>query len=347
MKRKAAEVMYVAAKKQRYGVPVASNSYAPYVLGAAGLYYGGKYLYNKYKSATRPKAHLRPIKVRRARTVKQVKKKLQRLETRVREGETTYEYRYMGARALGKGNKTVARESTVGNLLGNLTPILTALPFYNESTGDFDPKNVISGTDSKRVTIDKVTTTVESKNNFQVPCKLKVYLVTPKRNTNTTPVQDLDSGIASVVTDPATMLPADALIQFSDSPIFKQNWTVKKIKDVTLQPGQTCTVSKTVTDITYNPIAVGTEAAQRQLKSFYFMFVLDNSPDLIGHNSAGTARGYMQCALDQIVKQTTICKYDGGVNAHRLYINNTTGDIGAGGLTGVRPVSDNQAYTHT
>lgn len=277
-----------------------------------------------------------------------VKKQIKRINKRLSEGETTFDFRQ---RIPDKIDKPVNQNYTSPEKfyfgLDSITQVMSKLQFWDDATQLFVTRDVTSVGDQHKINIDYVKSTLILKNNYQVPVKLEIYLVYPKTDTNTFPHTFYDNGIVDKVVDTATMLPNNDLLKLTDSNDFTTNWRIKKTWKKTLQPGQFLQASNTEKDITYDPTSAGTLKFQKRHKSHMFIARVHGSAVGVAHDSTGAVVGQVRAGLDVQWQQNVLCKYDGGMNGHRIYIDNQSGNVGNGGLTGVTYVSDNQAMTHT
>lgn len=278
-------------------------------------------------------------------SLKNLCKQVKRIDSRLREGETTLEFRFKGTGQYVKPVNRKLHVANIGMVKATFDNVLAQLQYYNATSGEFETKAFeVSTADQKTVLIDSCSTTLSLKNSYQVPVAMDIYLVQPKENSSLSPVADFQTGMGNKLVDPT--IPTDhTLINLKDSQEFRYRWSSKKIRSVTLIPGQTTSVSRTVRGIIYDPTAVSALAAQRQLKSFYFYIVFKDNIHNLGHsNPTVTVFGHLNGAVDYSVTQITKVKYDGGMNGHRIVINSPQiTDVITGGVTGMSNITDNQA----
>ncbi|AYP28903.1 MAG: putative capsid protein [Zuhalvirus cruti] len=285
------------------------------------------------------------FRVKKCKTLKCVAKQVVKLGKRVREGEVTYDHRvrvpYIIFKQLNE-NESDCRMNLSKTSIDN---VIDQLEYWDATTNSFTARNITSTTTQKIIGVDSVTSTLWMKNSYQTPIKLEVLVCVPKKDTTALPNVDYDTGITKVVTNTGTMLPENDLLKVRDSPNFNKNWRITRTVKKTLNPGQHMSVSNVVKDIQYEMSSTGTELFQKKLKSFCFFVRSHGAPASLGHNTAGLLVGTVAGQVDVLYTQRFIVKYDGGINAKRIYVEDQSSAIGATALTGVRPVTDNQAFT--
>lgn len=286
-----------------------------------------------------PKGY-REIKKKRA---KSLKARVRALE--VAQQDTVFQFRFRDGQRVEKPNNQHLTNAQVGVTLATYQNTLNKLEFYDPATGNFTQRSIFSGTDQKSVHVKSIKTDLWTKNSYQVPCYVKIYMCRPRKDQSSNPASDISNGIADVVTDPVTMLPTNQLMRITDSQDFTANWKHKLIKKKLLQPGESFSVSHTVKDIQFDPTKVGSETNQKNLKSFFFLTELTSHYQMVSHHPtyATVEIGITRAAVDQVWTQVTTVKYDGGVKALRLGFDDQIGDIG-NALTGTIPIPDNLGF---
>lgn len=284
---------------------------------------------------------------KKPKNLKEVGRRFCKIEKRLREGETTYDHRYRGVTLIDKPLNENETDVQVYFGKTSIDNVVDQLEYWDAATNTWTPRNLTGSTTQKMITIDYVKTTVWLKNNYQVPTMVEVDICYAKKSTNNFPNTDYDAGIAKVVTDPATMLGHHQLIKLADSPNFKAFWSIKKKVKKLLMPGQTLVVSQVEKNIPYEPATITTDVFQKKLRGHVFVIRQNPHPQLVAHSAAGTLVGIARSAVDVVFTQRVLVKYDGGINATRLHVVDTSQAIGSSALTGIRPISDNQAMTHT
>ena len=182
------------------------------------------------------------------------------------------------------------------------------------------------------------------KNNYQIPCEVDMYMVTPKHDTSSNPLADWQTGIDD---NPNTTITAPTQIgQFpTDFDTFTKLWSIKKVFTKTLSPGQSCMVTNTVKDITIDPayLDANAEAYQRSLKSYAYMYVVRG---VLGHEQdAGTSNvGLTQAGVDWHIKSIYKVNYDAGIRLNDVRIDTQLDATIAPFVTSQKD-TDNQIYS--
>lgn len=329
----------------RYAGPVAGY------LGREAIRYGakvaGRAAYN-YLTTKRQKlstGRYEPIRVRPAKNVAQLKRKVQKLERRSKEGETTLDYRTRSPVTWVKPVNQNFMDVTHFWGLSSVNDVMTRLQYYDEASQTFVTRSQTGTNDQKSIYVDYVETKCSIKNSYQVPLKIEIYVASTKTDTNTFPNTFYDQGVADIVIDPVTMLPSNQLIKLSDAKKLNRYYKITKKVTKVLMPGQSVVSSHKIKGFMYDPTTVNANVFQTQLKGHCWILRAVPSTQGIGHNTAGSAVGIISGQVDVIYDTHVIVKYDGGINARRLYVNDQSGAIGDSALTGVQYISDNQART--
>jgi len=328
---------YVARK---YGPSLASSA-----ASAAGR--AASAAVNAVKSAFTPKTRARygsrPY-VKRAKNLKQAAKKIQKLETRVAESETTLDYRSRAVTTVTKGSNTRNYESAHYYGANTLAAVMGALPVYDAATNTFTDRSFSVATNSKTVLIPKIENTLEMKNNYDVPIKVCVYIIVPKTDTSTDPAVTMSAGLADVGITAAQ----STLWKIRDAPKFNSAWTIKRSVCRILKPGGTMVVNNSVYNVKWDPTSNDTLTFQRKFKNFAFMCTFEACVNEIAHDTTNGNVGYIKGAVDRVFTQRFICKYDGGVHATRVKISDGLATLlDASSLTGMPTIPINQVYKST
>lgn len=289
------------------------------------------------------------LKVSAAKSLSGVASKVRNLEKRVKKGETTFDFRYRGSTVLQKNRNVKFTSSAIAFGWTAIDTICGALQYYDEATDTWSSRDVTGTATSKHINVKSGTTSFQVKNSHQVPVVCKIHICVPKVDTASNPTTDYEAGIPDIVVNPGTMLPTNALLKISDSKVFTKNWRIAKTfgKKKALMPGETFTCSYTVRDIDFDP-SLSVLEYQKRLKSYVCMVELEQDAQCVGHTAGtGLIAGHISGQVDIVFDQRTIITYDGGMYANRVHVQNQAGDILAGGLTGLKPMSDNQVPSHT
>ena len=232
-----------------------------------------------------------------------------------------------------------------GNDTSIVENVLENLRYYDPSTpGTLITANFNTGTYQRSVHFKSVTQSMLLRNNYQSDVKVKVYLCTPKKDTNQGPSAAWTAGIAD---NPATIATTALLNQYpTDFQVFNDLWKVKVAVNTTLAPGESAKASHTAKDFEYDPAVVDSHALtyQRKYKSFAWLLVVSGVPS---HDSALSQIGLAQAGIDYVMNRTCIVSYDAGVNIKFVVPQNTLDTPTNGFIQSHQPVPDNIAYSAT
>jgi hypothetical protein len=281
---------------------------------------------------------------------KQVSKlagKVGRIEKSLDRATTTYDYRVAIADLLIKPvNQNFSSMNAYYFGKTSITNVMGVLEYWDDATQAFVARNTTGTADSHDIYIKEATSVVDAKNNYQVPVNLVAYVFWPKTDTSTFPNTTYDAGVADIVTN-AAMLPNNDLIRIEDIKKLKAAWTMKKLYEGIIAPGETVQVGQTVNDIDFNPTTATADTFQRKLKSHVIVLRLHGCPQGIAHNTVGTFIGQAQSGLDVNFSQRIVVKYDGGMAATRLNVTDSRQAIGTTALMTANPYVDNVPWSIT
>lgn len=236
-------------------------------------------------------------------------------------------------------------DSLTINTAGNIEGYCANLRYFNPATpGTLTTANPATGTYSSKIHFDNVYSKLMLRNNYQVPVKVKVYLVKPKGDTNINPHTYYSNGITDQVIgggDETT-----PTIYLNDIDVFKEQWSIKVLKDVVLDAGAWCEVKHSTGKFDYDPSLFDshTVAYQPKFKSAVFMIRLEG---VLGHDTTVTTE-HTNLAGQVDYMRTTVAKitYDAGVNLNDIYISDgRDASFTNGGVVSSKPVADNIGYS--
>jgi len=226
----------------------------------------------------------------------------------------------------------------------NLEASMANLRYYDPSVpGTLTTANASTGTYSRQVHFKNVYGSLEIANNYQIPCKVKVYLVKPKSDTNISPITYYTNGITDQVISGGN---ADTPgLYLTDIDVFRNQYSARVIKDITLDAGSACSVSYSVSGIDYDPSMYDSHTLDFQPKFKSFGFVI-RTEGCLGHDNSADEQGLLRAEVDVIQLNKFSIVYDAGVNLNDIYVSDTR--VVSFTNTPVicnKPVADNQAYS--
>lgn len=202
-----------------------------------------------------------------------------------------------------------------------------------------------TGTYQREIHFKNVNANLELRNNYQVPCKVKVYLVKPKSDTNIAPTTYYNNAIADQLIGGAGSITTNGIYPTDLRPFMAQ-WSIKCLKDVVLDAGSTIVVSHNTGSFNYDPSLFDSHALdyQTKFKSFGFLVRVEG---VIGHDtSVATEQTTLQGGVDSSTTLRAEIIYDAGVILDDLYLSNLRdATFTNGGVATNKPIADNQAYS--
>lgn len=299
----------------------------------------------KYSSIVRGQRVSQRSSRRRSRKGVSLRKQVKNLTAKVNADQAHHTYKET---TLGEINTGVGRceyQQEAISSVSNLETYISQLRYYDPSV----PATLVtasgaSGTYHRDIHIDNLFSKLEIRNNYQVPCKLKVYLVKPKGDTNITPLTYYTNGI----TDQVTSAGADqqtALLYLSDIKTFTEQYSLKCVKDVILDAGATVVCTHSTGSFTYDPSLTDshTLAYQPKYKSCLWVMRLEG---VLAHDTVANQYSTTQCSVDWIMTNVAKISYDAGVGLDDIYLSETRPEAftNAGVLTS-KPIADNISYS--
>jgi hypothetical protein len=233
-------------------------------------------------------------------------------------------------------------------------------PFYTASIKAalanlryFDPANpgtLVTGVDNTTGTYSRicriawVTRSLTLKNSYEVPISLTVYSCFATSDTSTNPETLItNSCVDEVLNGDET---SNLIKPFELSQV-RAMWRSAGSTKRVLQPGQTMTVRQRIPGFDYKPALedVQTDFYQKRYNAHTWLLRLEG---VIGHDSTLGEYNTLDNAVDYDQRDNIMIHYDAGTAVRDIYVADTAS---AGftnvGLTGVRPATDNQAYSVT
>lgn len=229
-----------------------------------------------------------------------------------------------------------------------ITPTLletftNSLRFYDSTGNALDTADPTSNTFSHDVHFKNVHSKLTVRNNYHVPCRVKVYLCKAKSDTTQGVVSTYTAGLV----DQCVTAGADTespLMYPTDIEMVKEQWDIDCVIDKYMLSGDQYEASHSTGQFSYDPSHADTETAtfQKQWKSFLWLIRLEG---VLGHDTAVAFQvGRVEAKIDyEMVVKAEIEYNSGGVqlndfsftdNRDQTYTNN--------GVAGVRTIPNNE-----
>lgn len=289
------------------------------------------------------------VSQKKSRTYKKkqpsLRKQVKTLVSKVNADQAHHTYKET---TLGEVNTGVGRceyQQEAISSVSNLDTYISQLRYYDPSV----PATLVTasgatGTYHRDIHFDNIYSKLEIRNNYQVPCKVKVYLVKPKGDTNITPLTYYTNGIADQVTS-AGADQQTALLYLSDIKAFKEQYSMKCVKDVILDAGAVVTCSHSTGSFTYDPSLTDSHTLGYQPKYKSCLWVM-RVEGALAHDTIANQYSTTQCSIDWMVTNIAKISYDAGVSLDDIYLSEARVEAftNAGVLTS-KPVADNIGYS--
>lgn len=202
-----------------------------------------------------------------------------------------------------------------------------------------------TGTYQREIYFKNVHSVVEIRNNYQIPCKLKIYLCRPKGDTNIGPYTYYNNSIADQLIGGAGNQTTIGVYP-TDLNAFNQQWSCKCVKDVYLDAGASVRASHSTGPFRYDPSLFDSHSLdyQSKFKSFVWFYRLEGA---FGHDSGGADQQTTLSAQIDIFCDTRVeIIYDAGIVLDDLYVSNArASSFTNGGVVTNKPIADNQALS--
>lgn len=201
-----------------------------------------------------------------------------------------------------------------------------------------------TGTYNRDIHFNSVHGSINVRNNYQIPARVKIYVLSVKSDTHIEPLTYYSDGVTDQVVTGGSVNAPD--LYLTDIDLLTEQWKVKCLKSKLLQPGQELTAYHVAKSFDYNPAMVDSHNVQYQKKYKAFRFIV-RVEGALGHDTVQNEQGLLQSSVD--VQFTMVYKitYDAGVNLNDISIVDNRNTFTTAGVVSNKPVSDNQQYSVT
>lgn len=324
---------------------------------AAGAYASMR---TKKVNVPRPSAYSRPSTKRKRYSGKSKKKsygkkkgKVAKLERRVNklskevnDTTTTLKYRTRDTGSILVAGDNVTHNSASGFNYTILADAMQKLQYFNAATGEWGTLAITTGTGIRNYRVQYASSQLDFKNNYQVPCKVSVYLATPIQDNSVDLIAQYNNNVSdNVINTLSPVANSNPLIYISDSEVMAGMWNIKKFKSFNLEPGQCGSCYHIVKDINFDKITF-TQTYQRKYKSFEWIIRVEGGRANLSHDTADATKvGTGRCGIDFQQNLKLAIDYDGGAQANRIYVGFTKSITDANAVVSSKPVADNIGYS--
>lgn len=225
-----------------------------------------------------------------------------------------------------------------------LETAMANLRYYNPAVpGTLTTADASTGTYNRQIHFQNVYQSITFRNNYQVPCKLRVWLCVPKADTSISPDSFYSSGVTDQTVGPIAV--TSPLLYPTDIDDVVNNWQFIQKKNMLLQPGSQTTVIHSCKPFDYDPSNVDHHnlTFQKKYGNHCWMVRVEGC---IAHDTTLGQYTTTQAGVDYFCDRKYTITYDAGVNLkdfseQRLESSSFTN----GGVVSNKPVSDNQSYS--
>lgn len=278
------------------------------------------------------------IDVRRSK-ISALPAKVLRLQKKMRNNEGVLTYRNRSLNSLissGVNTCTYAGYWGAWNALTELA--LAEMRFFNPAApATFIQASIATGTNYKQSLVQYFTKFVAC-NNYAIPCKIRVYLVIPKKDTSLPPELAITNGFLDI----GGISNTDPLSYPTDSILFKDLWKIEKSVSKVLQPGECIKMTHSSKNFEYDPSFVDAHGLifQAKLGAHVYLVKLEG---VVGHDTViTTEHATSQSGIDVRIDQTIKVTYDAGIDL--VYHVNATDATGITNECIVSLVSNEQGF---
>lgn len=318
---------------------------AEHGLKAAGGYGGYQYFKGKRSAPVYEPRAIAPSRKRGRipRKVKGIQKQVKELK-RIAESD-------MGTH--------IERERTTGRVLAGVNAMglagfnamttatiercLNKLKYYDIAT----PETLVVaaanlGTYTKDFYISRTYSKITVRNNYQVPCKVKVFVCVPKVDT----AINAETAFTNGLTDSGNPTATSPLVQLTDSQQFNDLYRIEKSKSVLMEAGDECVMSYGFKPFLYDPALVDSQTQTYQVRYGTCIFVV-RIEGVLGHDTVVTTeQSTLQVGVDVMYETMIECKYAAGIDLYTVSIvNNADTSFTNAGVVSAKPLVDNQSYS--
>ncbi len=283
----------------------------------------------------------RPAKV--YKSVHGLKNQVKELKRIAESNMGTLLYRQRETARVLSGVNGLGQNSFDGSQSTFLELVLAQLRYYDhEAPSALTTASGITGTYQKEFYFSRNYAKIMVRNNYQVPCKVTLYAVTPKGDTSLAPQTAFTQGLSDVGNPTAT----SPLVYLTDSELFNDLWRIEKSKDFYIMPGTEASLSHSTKSFQYDPSMFDDHNLLYQKKFGSFAFIVRLTGVLAHDTVVTTEQTTIQAGVDVQIDSTWVVKYAAGVDIKFVFIdNNADATFTNAGITSASPIVDNQSFS--
>lgn len=235
----------------------------------------------------------------------------------------------------------------------NESPIVTGplietfmanLRYYDPSApGTLVTANASTGTYQREIHFKNIHGSIEISNNYQVPCKVRVYLLKPKGDTAITPSTYYNNSITDQLIGGGSTTTKGVFP--TDLNAFMAQWSCSCVKDVVLDAGARIVATHNTGGFKYDPSLFDSHSLDYQTK-FKACAWFVRLEGVFGHDTSANQQTTLAGQVDVNVQIKADIMYDAGINLDDLYVlNSHAAAFTNAGVVSNKPIADNQSLS--
>lgn len=227
--------------------------------------------------------------------------------------------------------------------LSILESVIAQLRYYDPAApSSLVLANGTTGAYQKEFLFKSSSHTITLRNNYQVPCNVRLYLVSSKVDTSIAANISFQNGLADIGAPSST----SPLVYLTDSKQFTDLYKIVKSTVVYLKPGASVHLSHNIKPFQYDPSLSDSHNLAYQKRFHDLQFVVDIM-GVLGHDtSVSGEQTNLQAGIDWEVRSTWVVKYSAGTDLEYLYVDDQADtSFTNGGVVSNMPISDNQQFS--
>jgi len=250
-------------------------------------------------------------------------------------------YRLRGTSRCVCAVNSITHAQFASNQMANYETVLGELRFFDIDTpGTLIQASGASGTYYREYLFKSVYSHYQCVNNYQVPCKVTLYLCRPKEDTSISPTTAFTDGLTDVG-NPSSSSP---LIHITDSDEFTDLWKIDKSQSKVLMPGQKLDMFTSDKNVLYSPATFDSHNLPYQKRFHCWAYVI-RVEGVLGHDTTADEQGFLAGGVDMSCDQIYTVSYDAGIDLKYIVLSNSSDTFTNGGVISSKPVSDNIGYS--
>lgn len=237
---------------------------------------------------------------------------------------------------------TQGNETLFVNHIAELETVLAQLRYYNPSS----PATLLTadgttGSYSKDFYFKPSYMRLSVRNNYQVPCIVRAYVLRIKTDTSQSP----ETAWASGLTDVSSSLTPNMIGTYpSDSPQIEDFWAIESQNTYYLDAGKEFRFSTSCKPFHYDPSIFDTHGLAYQVDCDTRAMMV-SVQGVIAHDSALSQQGRSGAGVDIDVYKVYSVEYEAGASIKFIYLDNSYTSFTNGALVCNKAVADNQGYS--